>query len=75
MKYTPQGTSGSRYMYLARVLVGRYCHGDPKLVVPPARDPLRPEILFDSVVDDTTNPRIFVAFSDSQCYPEYLIKF
>ena len=75
MKYTPQDTGGRRYLYLARVLVGRYCHGDSKLVVPPARDPLRPEILFDSVVDDTTNPGIFVVFSDSQCYPEYLIEF
>ena len=75
MKYTIQGTGGGRYMYLARVLVGRYCHGDPKLVVPPSRDPSRPEILFDSVVDNTANPGIFVVFSDSQCYPEYLITF
>lgn len=75
MKYTPQSAGGSRFVYLARVLVGRYCHGDSKLVVPPPRDPLRPEILFDSVVDDKTNPRIFVVFSDSQCYPEYLITF
>lgn len=75
MNYAPQGTGGGRYMYLARVLVGQYCHGDPELVVPPARDPSRPEILFDSVVDDTVNPEIFVVFSDSQCYPEYLIKF
>jgi len=75
MKYTLQGTGGGRYMYLARVLVGRYCHGDPKLVVPPSRDPSRPEILFDSVVDNTANPGIFVVFSDSQCYPDYLITF
>ena len=75
MKYTPRGTGGGSFVYLARVLVGRYCHGDSKLVVPPPRNPLRPEILFDSVVDDTTSPRMFVVFSDSQCYPEYLIKF
>ena len=75
MKYTPEGIGRDRYMFYARVLVGLYCHGDSKLVVPPARDPLRPEVLFDSVVDDTTNPNIFVVFSDNQCYPEYLIKF
>ena len=75
MKYTPRGTGGGRFMYLAWVLVGPYCHGDSKMVVPPPRDPLRPEILFDSVVDDRTNPRSFVVFPDSQCYPEYLITF
>ena len=75
MKYTHQGTGGGRFMYLARVLVGRYCHGDSEFVVPPPRDPLRSEILFDSVVDDPRNPQIFVVFSDSQCYPEYLIGF
>ena len=62
-------------MYLARVLVGQYCGGGSKLIVPPARDPLRPEILYDSVVDDAASPAIFVVFSDSQCYPEYLIVF
>ena len=65
MRYTRQRTGGGRFMYLARVLVGRYCHGDSKLFVPPPRDPLRPEILFDFVVDNTTNPGIFVVFSDS----------
>lgn len=75
LRFTPPRTDHSRYMYLARVLVGRYCQGNPQLVVPPSRDPLRPEILYDSVVDNTRNPGSFVVFADSQCYPEYLIKF
>ncbi len=75
MRYAAQGTSEGSFMYLARVLVGRYCHGGPNFVVPPPRNPSRPEILFDSVVDDTSSPGIFVVFSDSQCYPEYLISF
>lgn len=73
--YTTPSNDDSRYMYLARVLVGRCCQGNPKLVVPPPRDRLRPEILYDSVVDDTENPGSFVIFADSQCYPEYLITF
>jgi len=43
--------------------------------VPPPKDSSRPEILFDSVVNDTGNPANFVVFSYNQCYPEYLIKF
>lgn len=75
MRFAPQGTGHSRYMYLARVLVGRYCQGNPQLVVPPPRNPSRPEILYDSVVDNPGNPGAFVVFADSQCYPEYLITF
>ena len=65
----------SRYMYLARVLVGQYCVGNGSMIVPPPKDPFRPEILYDSVVDHVANPSIFVVFYDFQCYPEYLITF
>lgn len=66
---------GSRCMYLSRVLVGQYCNGNKDMVVPPPKDPSRPEILFDSVVDNCGTPTIFVVFNDTQCYPEYLIRF
>ena len=67
--------SGTHYMYLARVLVGQYCAGNSDMVMPPPRDPSRPEVLYDSVVDQISNPSIFVVFYDNQCYPEYLITF
>ena len=67
--------SGSRYMYLARVLVGQYCVGNSSMIVPPPKDSSRPEILYDSVVNNVLNPSIFVVFYDFQCYPEYLITF
>ncbi|XP_068735053.1 protein mono-ADP-ribosyltransferase PARP14-like [Montipora capricornis] len=70
-----RGRVGFRYMYLARVLVGQYCVGKSGMIVPPPKDPYRPEILYDSVVNNTGNPSIFVVFYDSQCYPEYLITF
>ena len=62
-------------MYLARVLVGIYTNGHSGMIVPPAKDPRAPEILYDSVVDSTGNPSIYVVFFDSLCYPEYLITF
>ena len=71
----PGAVVGSRCMYLARVLVGQYCQGNQSTLVPPPRDPSKPEVLFDSVVNDVVNPGIFVVFFDNQCYPEYLIKF
>ena len=67
---------GNRCVYLAKVLVGQYCQGNQaKSLVPPPKDPSRPEILFDSVVNDDGSPSIFAVFFDNQCYPEYLIKF
>ena len=39
---------------------------------PPPKDSNVPEMLFDSTVNKTVNPEVFVAYSDDQCYPEYL---
>ncbi|XP_078381928.1 protein mono-ADP-ribosyltransferase PARP14-like [Oculina patagonica] len=64
-----------RRMYLSRVLVGDFCEGNPEMKAPPPKDPNRPAILYDSTVNKPVNPEIFVAFSDDQCYPEYLITF
>ena len=33
------------------------------------------DIAYDTLVDDTSNPTIFVAMRDSQAYPKYLIQF
>ena len=74
VRYAGSGSEG-RSVYLSRVLVGKYCAGKAEVKVPPPKDPSRPEILYESVVDDTGNPSIFVVFHDTQCYPEYLITF
>ena len=73
LNYARAGDGGRRYMYLARVLVGQYCVGNSVMKVPPEKHPSRPEILYESVVDNLVNPCIFVVFYDNQCYPEYLI--
>ena len=69
------GGGGNGYMYLARVLVGRFCQGNSSMILPPPRDPTRPDILYNSVVDNPSNPTIFVVFSDYASYLEYLINF
>ncbi|XP_061061866.1 protein mono-ADP-ribosyltransferase PARP11 isoform X1 [Eubalaena glacialis] len=61
-------------MFLARVLIGDYINGDSKFVRPPSKDGSYVN-LYDSCVDDTWNPRVFVVFDANQIYPEYLIDF
>ena len=79
MIYSLPGPHDERCMYLAKVLVGKYTSlstsGKEKLKRPPAIDPNKPEILFDSVVNNKDNPSIFVIFNDFHCYPEYIITF
>ena len=75
VNYTRGVGDEGRYMYLAKVLVGEYCVGNPSMKVPPPKDTSKPEILYNSVVDNQSSPSIFVVFSDYQSYPEYLITF
>ena len=62
-------------MYLVRVLTGEYTTGSGTMMVAPPKDPKDPTVPFDSVVDDATNPGIFVVFFDAGAYPEYLITY
>ena len=75
MAYAFPDTNSLKYMYLARVSVGVFAKGQKGLRVPPPLCPDVPEVLYDSVVDDDNNPKVFVVFRDFQCYPEYLITF
>ena len=75
VRFAGNGGYGGRHMYLAKVLVGEYCIGKRSMVAPPAKNPSKPEILYDSMVNNQSSPSIFVVFSDYQCYPEYLITF
>ena len=74
-KYSQPSPTGDHFMYLARVLVGKHTVGEEKLKRPPAIDPRKPEILYDSVVNKKENPTIFVVFNDFHVYPKYLITF
>ena len=48
--------------------------GSSEMVRPPAL-PNSNHQLYDSCVDDVTNPSIFVVFERDQCYPRYLISY
>ena len=68
--------SGRRFMFVARVLVGKSAVGKPNLQRPPPIDPSRPHgSLFDSCVNSASKPSIFVIFDNDQCYPEFLIEY
>ena len=73
MTYSQPSPNGDRLMYLARVLVGKTTVGKKGMKTPPAIDPRKPEILYDSVVNVEDNPAIFVVFNDFHVYPKYLI--
>ena len=62
-------------MYLAKVLVGEYTVGRQGMLTPPVKNAYDVCDTYDTVVDNVTNPGIFVVFYDWQCYPEYLITF
>ena len=72
-RYTNQ--SGLCWMFVVRVLVGQSVLGRPGYRRPPPITPgTRPyTALFDSCVNNTHNPSIFVIFDNDQCYPDYVI--
>jgi len=70
-KYTGASNS-SRIMFLASVLVGEYSQGSSSYRRPPPK-PDRKLDLYDSCVDNESDPSIFVVFDRVQCYPEYMI--
>jgi len=61
---------------VAKVLVGSYAMGHSSYRRPPQKDPSNPASdLYDSCVDDKSNPTIFVVFDTDQFYPEHIIKY
>ncbi|XP_051278352.1 protein mono-ADP-ribosyltransferase PARP15 isoform X1 [Dicentrarchus labrax] len=73
--YAKPDVRGHKRMYLARVLVGDFTQGRAGMIVPPVKGFGSASDLYDSVVDNTGNPTMFIIFSDIQAYPEYLITF
>lgn len=68
--YSPPDSSGQKYIFQCRVLTGHFVQGQSGLKEPPMRTA---ELRYDSVVDNVTNPNMFVIFKDMQVYPEYVI--
>jgi len=72
--YSPPDKQKRKYVFQCRVLTGHFQFGKPDLLEPPVRDK-KSLSLYNSVVDNTNSPHIFVVFRDNQVYPEYLITF
>ena len=74
--YSSQSGEPTRFMFLASVLTGEYKLGNQDFRRPPLKDPSNLlSDLYDSCVDNESQPKIFVIFNDEQCYPSYLIKY
>lgn len=73
-RYTKASVSGERYMFRAKVLVGKFTQGRSNYRRPP-EIPGESHKLYDTCADNPIHPSIFVVFDRSQTYPEYLIKY
>ncbi|KAJ8351599.1 hypothetical protein SKAU_G00230750 [Synaphobranchus kaupii] len=74
--YTNPDEQGHKYIFRTRVLTGKPCVGLEGMREPAPVDPNNLQAgLHDCAVDNLQNPFIFVIFSDSGAYPEYLITF
>ena len=71
----PARPSTNHMMFLARVLVGRWCLGDRNYKKPPPMPSDSSGRLYDSCTDNVHNPTIFVVFDHSQSYPDYIIEY
>ncbi|CAC5392790.1 PARP10_14_15 [Mytilus coruscus] len=73
-QYSTPDHNNNKRVYLCKVLVGEYVKGQRDMRVPPQKyGASGSHILYDSVVDNPSAPRIFVIFHDAQAYPEYLV--
>ncbi|XP_029471728.1 protein mono-ADP-ribosyltransferase TIPARP [Rhinatrema bivittatum] len=74
--FSKRSPKGIHYMFLAKVLTGRYTVGNHTMRRPP---PLNPGVmtsdLYDSCVDNYFEPQIFVIFNDDQSYPYFVIQY
>ncbi len=62
-----QSKAPVRFLFVCKVLVGRYTRGDSSMkTCPPG---------YDSLVNDIQSPEVFVTHQDAQVLPEYLIAY
>lgn len=56
--------------------MGDFVKYDAGMLLPPPKNPFDLSgDLYDSCVDDVSNPKLFVTFERCQAYPEYLIEY
>ena len=69
--YSVPTSSGKKYIYMARVLIGDICKGDSQMKHLP-ENPVN-HLEFDTAVDNIQDPKMFVVFRDTQAYPQFLM--
>ena len=74
-RYSKRDENQMKHIFLALVLTGNYCKGDPSYVSPPPIGFSTSFRKYDSVVDNMQAPEIFVVFKDTSVYPLYLITY
>lgn len=65
--YTEASSNGRRFMFMARVRVGKSSIGSEGLEEPPPG--------CNSLVDKETNPQVYAVANTNQAYPAYLIEY
>lgn len=74
--FSKKSQEGVHYMFLAKVLIGKYTLGKPTMRRPPPQSPADPSSdLYDSCVDNWLEPQIFVIFNDDQSFPYFIIQY
>ncbi|XP_027320299.3 protein mono-ADP-ribosyltransferase TIPARP [Anas platyrhynchos] len=74
--FSKRSPKGVHYMFLAKVLTGRYTVGNHTMRRPPPMNPGSiTSDLYDSCVDNYFEPQIFVIFNDDQSYPYFIIQY
>ena len=74
--YAKRDGNMSQFIFLTKVLVGSYTQGHSSYRRPPPKQQSDPASdLYDSCVDNKSNPTIFVVFDTDQFYPEYIIQY
>ena len=73
-KYAVPNKDKVQVMFICSVIIGKYAKGAKGMKAPP---PLEQgsSLLYDTLVENDSNPTIFVAVKDAQAYPEYLVSF
>ncbi|KAG9333133.1 hypothetical protein JZ751_013451, partial [Albula glossodonta] len=74
--FSKRSPTGVHYMFLAKVLTGRFALGNARIRRPPPLHPSDPSSdLYNSCVDNWVDPQIFVIFNDDQSYPYFIIQY
>lgn len=74
--FSKRSPKGVHFMFLAKVLTGRYTVGNHTMRRPPPVEPGSvTSDLYDSCVDNYFEPQIFVIFNDDQSYPYFIIQY